>query len=130
MSLPNRVPHAPTAVYNVERFHPDVVQNVADAVQAHDVVVVGMGWNPFVAKARRFLDQAEIAHHDIDYGNYLSAWKQRLALKMWANWPTFPMVFVKGHLIGGATDTERALGDGSIKSLLDTGAVSGGEVEA
>lgn len=123
MPQPAPVSHAPTAQYVVERFHPAVVQQVAEAVASHDVVVVGMAWNPHVPRARRVLDQAEIAHHDLDFGSYLTGWKQRLALKMWANWPTFPMVFVKGTLVGGASATKRALGDGSFKELLETGAV-------
>jgi glutaredoxin-related protein len=28
---------------------------------------------------------------------------------MWSGWPTYPMVFVKGVLIGGASELERFL---------------------
>jgi glutaredoxin-related protein len=47
-------------------------------------------------------------------------WKQRLAIKMWSGWPTFPQVFVRGVLVGGFEDTRKALEDGSLKKLLGT----------
>ena len=99
--------------------HEDVVGEVRAAIAAHDVVVVGMGINPHPGRARKLLDEAGIAHTDLDYGSYLSQWKPRLALKIWAGWPTFPMVFVKGTLIGGADQTKHMLADGSLKALLD-----------
>jgi len=37
---------------------------------------------------------------------------------MWSGWPTFPMVFVKGSLVGGAQDLERLIKSGEIKRLL------------
>jgi monothiol glutaredoxin len=45
----------------------------------------------------------------VEYGSYFSMWKPRLALKLWAGWPTYPMVFNKGILIGGNSDLERFL---------------------
>ena len=38
---------------------------------------------------------------------------------MWTGWPTFPMVFVRGTLIGGASDAKKAVADGTIKGLLE-----------
>lgn len=101
------------------RFHAETVDEVRAAISSHDVVVVGMGWNPHVRMARKALDDAGIAHHDLDYGNYLVGWKKRLALKMWAGWPTFPQVFVKGTLVGGNVCVRKALEDGSLRALLD-----------
>jgi len=69
-------------------------------------------------KARKLLDAAGVAHHDLDYGSYLSGWRRRNALKMWTGWPTFPMVFVKGVLVGGAQDLERLVASGELKALL------------
>ena len=37
---------------------------------------------------------------------------------MWTGWPTFPMVFVKGMLIGGADDLDRLLASGELKEML------------
>jgi monothiol glutaredoxin len=95
-----------------------VVQEVQAAVAAHDVVVVGMGINPFVKKARQALDAAAINHHYIGYGDYFGKWKERGALKMWTGWPTFPMVFIRGTLVGGASDVQKLIASGEIRTLL------------
>ena len=119
----------PRHVLDVSRIHPAVRARVAglhrplvDAVQAavaaHPVVVLGLLGNPFVRKARRLLDAAGIAHHDLDFGSYLSGWRRRNALKLWTGWPTFPMVFVNGVLVGGADDLAALQASGELKRLL------------
>ncbi len=95
-----------------------IVAEVQAAVAAHSVVVVGMGLNPIPKNARKALDAAGIAHHDLDYGSYVSEWRKRNALKMWTGWPTFPMVFVKGALVGGAEDVIKLINSGELKKLL------------
>jgi glutaredoxin-related protein len=102
----------------VARHHADIVQEVERAVDAHAVVVVGMRQNPHPRRARRLLDAAGVAHHDLDYGSYLGGWRRRNALKMWSGWPTFPMVFVRGALVGGASDLQRLLDSGELQRLL------------
>lgn len=102
----------------VARLHADVVQAVQAAVAAHPVVVVGMAGNPFVRRARRALDGAGVAHFDLDYGSYLSDWRRRNALKMWTGWPTLPMVFVRGTLVGGAEDLAALIASGELKRML------------
>jgi glutaredoxin-related protein len=92
-----------------------IVAEVRAAVAAHRVVVVGMSFNPFVKRVRKALDTAGIAHHDLDYGGYLSEWRRRNALKMWTGWPTFPMVFVDRVLVGGADDVAGLLSRGELK---------------
>lgn len=101
----------------VASLHAEIVREVQQACAAHPVVVVGMGGNPFVRRARKALDAAGIAHHDLDYGSYLSDWRRRNALKMWTGWPTFPMVFVRGMLVGGAQDVEKLIAAGELASL-------------
>jgi len=87
--------------------HGDLIREVEAAVAAHPVVVVGMAMNPFPRKARRLLDAAGIPYHYLEYGSYFSQWRPRLALKLWSGWSTFPMIFVRGVLIGGADDLAR-----------------------
>ena len=86
-----------------------------EAIAAHDIVVVGMKQNPMPKKARRLLDAAGRAYRYLEYGSYLGEWRRRSTLKMWTGWPTFPMVFVKGVLVGGADDLERLLKNGELK---------------
>ena len=93
-----------------------IVEEVRAAVQAHDVVVVGMGINPWPAKARKALDAIHQPYHYLEYGSYLGEWRRRSALKMWTGWPTFPMVFVKGVLVGGASDLAKLMKSGEVKA--------------
>ncbi len=103
----------------IARHEQAIVQEVQSAVATHTVVVVGMGINPFPKKARRALDAAGVAYHYLQYGNYFNTWRERNALKMWTGWPTLPMVFVRGILIGGASDLERLISSGELKAMLD-----------
>jgi monothiol glutaredoxin len=97
----------------------DIVREVQAAIAANDVVVVGMKQNPFPKKARKALDAAGIPYKYLEYGSYFKGWKRRNALKMWTGWPTFPMIFVKGVLVGGADDLGRLLKSGELKSARD-----------
>lgn len=99
-------------------FHRDVVSEVEHAIRAHPVVVVGMAQNPHVRNVRRALHEAGIDFHYLEYGSYFSQWKERLAIKLFSGWPTFPQVFVRGVLIGGEDLTKAALADGSLQELL------------
>jgi monothiol glutaredoxin len=99
-------------------FHRDYVDEVIAAVDTHDVVVVGMGQNPVVKKAREALSAAEIAYFYVGHGNYFTGYRRRLAVKMWSGYPTFPQVFVKGVLVGGCTELVRGLADGSLRARL------------
>ena len=91
---------------------------VQAAIAAHDVVIVGMALNPHPGEARRALEKAGVPFHSLSYGGYLSRWRDRLALKMWSGWPTFPMIFVKGQLVGGASDLVGLIEKGELKTLL------------
>ena len=77
-----------------------------------------MRGNPFVRKARKALAEAGVGHHYLEYGSYLSEWRRRNALKMWSGWPTLPMVFVKGVLVGGAEDLARLIASGELTAML------------
>ena len=94
----------------------DIVREVQAAIAANDVVVIGMKQNPFPRKARKALGAAGLPYKYLEYGSYFKGWRRRNALKMWTGWPTFPMVFVKGALIGGADDVERLIKSGELKS--------------
>jgi len=115
----------PRAILPEDRIHPavrekiatyqaDIVKEVQTAVAANDIVVVGMRQNPFPKQARKALDAAGLAYRYLEYGGYFAEWRRRLALKLWTGWPTFPMVFVKGVLVGGAQDLARLIESGEL----------------
>jgi len=106
------------ALAAMEARHPEVVREVQAAIRGNAVVVVGMAQNPHVKKVRKALEEAGVAHAYLEYGSYFSKWRERLAIKLWTGWPTFPQVFVRGILIGGNELTRAALADGTLKSSL------------
>jgi len=79
-----------------------------------------MAGNPFPKKARKALDAAKVPYHYLEYGSYLREWRRRNALKMWTGWPTHPVVFDKGTLIGGAGDLAKLIANGEIAKMLGT----------
>lgn len=108
----------PAAAEKVSKYQSEVVGRVRGLIEQHDLVVVGMTMNPFPARARKLLDQQGIKYEYLGLGSYLSQWRIRLALKMWTGWPTFPMIFVKGTLIGGFTELQRLVESGELQRLL------------
>ena len=92
--------------------HADILAEVQSAIASDMVVIVGMAQNPFSKKARKALDKIKAPYRYLEYGSYLSQWRRRNALKMWTGWSTFPMVFVKGILIGGAVELQRLIDSG------------------
>jgi monothiol glutaredoxin len=99
-------------------YQAELIERVKRLVEQHAVVVVGMSMNPFPGRARRLLDAQGVAYEYLELGSYLSQWRVRLGLKMWTGWPTFPMIFVKGTLIGGYTDLKRLVDSGELTRLL------------
>jgi monothiol glutaredoxin len=119
----------PRTILEEARLHPairervanlnvDIVHNVQAAATTNPVLVVGMAGNPHVRRARKALAAAGIAYHYLEYGSYFGEWRKRNSLKMWTGWPTFPMIFVKGTLVGGADQLERLIGNGELKRTL------------
>lgn len=115
--LPEEKIH-PAVRDKVATNHRDIVDEVKKAVADHDVVVVGMAMNPNPSAARKLLTKRGIPFKHLEYGSYLTGWRRRNALKMWTGWPTFPMVFVKGTLVGGASDLASLAESGELDRML------------
>ncbi len=100
-------------------FQRDFLDGVITAVETGQIVVIGMRQNPVCREVRKVLDAADISFKYLEYGSYFGGWKNRLAIKLWSGWPTFPQVFVKGTLVGGCAEVKAGLNDGSLKKLQE-----------
>lgn len=96
----------------------DTVQEVQAAIAGHRIVVVGMGSNPVVRKARKLLSDSQRDFRYLEYGSYVTQWRRRNSLKMWTGWPTFPMVFIDGVLVGGYQDLRALDASGELSRML------------
>lgn len=94
--------------------HADIVDEVEAAIESNDLVIVGMAQNPHCKRARKLAGAKHVHYKYLEYGGYQGPWRRRNALKMWSGWPTFPMVFHKGSLVGGANELEKLLASGEI----------------
>jgi monothiol glutaredoxin len=108
----------PAIRQTITTHHADTIAEVQAAIASNAVVVVGMAQNPFPRKARKALDAAGVSYKYLEYGSYLSQWRRRNSLKMWTGWPTLPMVFVKGVLVGGASELQRLIDSGEFARMI------------
>ena len=95
----------------------DIVLEVQQAIASNKIVVVGMAQNPAPKKARKTLDGLGADYAYLEYGSYFSLWYRRNALKMWTGWPSFPMIFVDGVLIGGNSDLNALIENGEFAKM-------------
>lgn len=96
----------------------DTMQEVIHAVESEPIVVIGMEFNPHCVRARKALKSADVDFTYLSYGGYTREWRRRTAIKMWSGWQTYPQVFVKGVLIGGATELINMLESGQLSERL------------
>ena len=108
----------PKALNVIETNYADIVTEVQEAINENALVIVGMAQNPAPKRALKALDEIGVDHMYLEYGNYFKEWRRRNALKMWTGWPTFPMVFVNGTLIGGSSDMRALIESGELQNLL------------
>jgi len=87
----------------------DTVNEIITTIAKNKIVVIGMAQNPVVKKAKKTLEANNMEYTYLEYGNYLSKWQQRLAIKLWSGWPTFPQVFIDGKLVGGSNELTKFL---------------------
>jgi monothiol glutaredoxin len=95
------------AMQSMLDFHPQIISEIETTIKNNEWVIVGMKQNPVVSGARKYLNHKNISYEYIEHGSYFSMWKERLAIKLWSGWPTFPQVFHKGSLVGGFSELKK-----------------------
>lgn len=105
---------SPAAREVIAARHRALVEEVAATVARDKVVVVGMAQNPYVRKARKLLRDRGVTFTYLEYGSYLGRWAERLSIKLWAGFATFPMIFIDGVLVGGFKELTQLDADGKL----------------
>jgi glutaredoxin-related protein len=116
-TLPQAKIH-PAIAEKIGNHGKEQVAVVQGLIAAHRVVIIGMAQNVYPKKARRLLNAKGIKFEYLEIGSYFSGYRPRLALKLWTGWPTFPMIFVDGTLIGGASDLQKLVESGELQKTL------------
>ncbi len=95
-------------------------KRIDDLMGKHDVMVFlkGVPSEPRCGFSRQVVEL--LKEQDVNYGyfNILSDEDVRSRLKEKADWPTYPMIFIKGELIGGLDILKELIESGEFKPML------------
>ena len=99
----------------------DINERIQEQLEAHPVLVYIKGTPDFPQCG--FSSQAVAALKacgvEFAYFNIFEDEDIRQGLKSYSNWPTFPQLYVKGELVGGADIVVDMYRSGELKGLLD-----------
>jgi len=111
------------AIYNITREHEmsEVIEQIKQQIETNTVLLY-MKSNPnqpqcgFSARTVQALMECgkRFAYVDI-----LTNPEIRASLPAYANWPTFPQLWVKGELVGGCDIITEMAENGELKELID-----------
>ena len=99
----------------------DVNERIKAVLAEHPIVLFMKGTPQFPmcgfsARAAQALSEAGATFHAV---NVLADPEMRAALPHYANWPTFPQLYVKGELVGGCDITLDLHQSGELKKMLE-----------
>jgi monothiol glutaredoxin len=108
----------------------EVVERIKQHLATEPVVLFMKGTPDFPqcgfsAQAVAALKQSGAKFHAV---NIFEDLELRDELKRYSNWPTYPQLYVKGELIGGADIAVQMFKNGELKQLVDE--VAGGQTAA
>ncbi len=96
-------------------------------LDAHPVVLFMKGTPhfPMCSCSERAARALDACHHPYVAVNVLADPEIRAQLPRYANWPTFPQLFIEGELIGGSDITAELYEQGELqRMLIDAGTVA------
>ena len=97
----------------------DVLERIKQQVEAHPVLIYMKGTPqlPQCGFSSRTVDALKSLEVEFAYVNILSDPEIMQNLPRYADWPTFPQVYVDGELIGGCDITLEMHSTGDLKKL-------------
>jgi len=99
----------------------DVMERIKQAVDSHPIVIFmkGTPQMPMCGYSSRTAQALQACGVEFAHVNVLADPEIFANLPRFANWPTFPQVYVNGELIGGHDITVEMYQKGELKPLLE-----------
>ncbi len=99
----------------------DVMQKIKEQIEGNDIILYMKGTPDFPqcgfsSRAAYVMDSFGVAYAHV---NVLEDLEVRQNLHRYANWPTFPQLYVKGELVGGCDIILEMFDGGELKALLN-----------
>ncbi|MDX1803334.1 MAG: Grx4 family monothiol glutaredoxin [Alcanivorax sp.] len=109
----------------------DVMQVIKDQIEKNPVILYMKGTPQFpqCGFSAQVVEAMTAVGKPFAYVNILEAPEIRQNLKEYANWPTYPQLWVQGELVGGCDIIMDMYRSGQLKSLVE-GAAPEGEAES
>ncbi|MDO6564119.1 Grx4 family monothiol glutaredoxin [Amphritea sp. 1_MG-2023] len=109
-----------------------VVETIKEQIESNDILLYMKGTPRFPQCG--FSSRASEAIMSCDarfaFVNILESPEIRAELPKYANWPTFPQLWIKGELIGGCDIIAEMAASGELKELIDSVAVNADSAES
>jgi monothiol glutaredoxin len=98
----------------------DIQQKIQSVIDNNDVVVFMKGTIAapqcgFSAVVVQILNKLNVSFVEVDV---MAEAEMREAVKVFSNWPTFPQLYIKQELVGGADITRELFSNGKLIELL------------
>ncbi|MGD8644449.1 MAG: Grx4 family monothiol glutaredoxin [Chromatiales bacterium] len=99
----------------------DVMERIKQQVEQNPVIIYMKGTPqfPMCGFSSRAAEALKRCEQEFAYVNILADPEIFENLPRFANWPTFPQVYIKGELIGGCDITLELLEKGELKQMVD-----------
>jgi monothiol glutaredoxin len=99
----------------------DALERIKQQVEGHPVVIFMKGTPqfPMCGFSSRAVEALKQCGQEFAYVNVIADQEIMQALPQYANWPTFPQVYVDGELVGGCDITLEMFQSGELKKMID-----------
>lgn len=107
----------------------DVLERIKEQVESHPVVIYMKGTPqlPQCGFSSRTVQALQACEQEFAYVNVLADQEIFENLPRYADWPTFPQVYINGELIGGCDITLELFQQGELKKMVAE-AIAAGKV--
>lgn len=99
----------------------DALERIKQQVEGHPVVIFMKGTPqfPMCGFSSRAVEALKQCGQEFAYVNVIADQEIMQALPQYANWPTFPQVYIDGELVGGCDITMELFQSGDLKKMVE-----------